>query len=193
MARPRDYRAEYAARIARGQAQGLSRSQARGHPGLGEAPVSTRATAVPYDPQLEEGLKAIRNGTPLNKAAREIHTSPERLRSYLAQTGVAEKRGNRWVVGEDKRPRDVTFYSAGRIVAVTVPGYAPAKRVGEYTAAVGLFLAGNDPAVLDPFSGESVRDVRGRRYVFETRPNELYRLAEGGSLPFEQVYRIVAK
>jgi hypothetical protein len=192
MARQRDYAKEYARRVERGASRGISRSQARGHPARGEAHIAARASPPKYDARLEEGLKSIRNGTPLSKAARQIHVAPERLRGYLDQTGVAEKRGNRWSVGTDNRPRDVTFYSNGRIVEITVAGYEPAKRVGEYTAAVGRFLAGNDPAILDPFIGESVRDVKGRRYGFETRPNELYRLAEGGSLPFEQVYRIIA-
>lgn len=38
MARQRDYKAEYARRVERGRELGLSRSQARGHPGKGQQP-----------------------------------------------------------------------------------------------------------------------------------------------------------
>ena len=43
--RKRDYRAEYARRIARGTAKGISRSQARGHPKPKEAAVIIKAPA----------------------------------------------------------------------------------------------------------------------------------------------------
>lgn len=53
MARQRDYKAEYAARIAKGQAQGLSRAQAAGHPRLGE-PLKTQIPPdVPRSPEQQ--------------------------------------------------------------------------------------------------------------------------------------------
>ncbi len=191
MARPRDYRAEYARRIERGLGHGLSRSQARGHPRPGEAPVSRRGATPAYDPRLEAGLKLIRAGTPLTRSAPAIGVSRERLRRYVAQTGVVEKRGGRWTVVHDPRPRRIQLFSRGRELTITVPGYEPAALVGRYLAAVHAFLASNDPTYLDPFVGEAVTDVKGTRHVFETRPNVLYRLKHAGYDPFEQVYRIV--
>lgn len=191
MAAPRDYQAEYARRIAIGEGRGLSRSQARGHARPGEAPVSGRGATPAYDPWLEQGLKAIRAGTPLTRAAPAIGVSPERLRRYVAQTGVVEKRGGRWVVGHDARLRQLPLYSRGRAVTITVAGYEPAALIGRYMAAVRAFLESNDPANLAPFVGESVADVAGKRHVFETRPNVLYRLAAAPAESFEQVYRIV--
>lgn len=191
MARQRDYRAEYARRIERGLSRGLSRSQARGHPGPGEAFRSRRGATPAYDPRLEAGLKAIRAGTPLSRAAPAIGVSPERLRRYVAQTRVVEKRGGRWVVGHDPRSRRLPVYSRGRAVTITVVGYEAAALIGRYMAAVGAFLASNDPANLAPFVSEAVTDAKGKRHVFETRPNVLYRLAASPAESFEQVYRIV--
>lgn len=191
MAAPRDYQAEYARRIAIGEGRGLSRSQARGHARPGEAPVSRRGAAPAYDPRLERGLKAIRAGTPLTRAAPAIGVAPERLRRYVAQTGVVEKRGGRWVVGHDARLRQLPIYSRGRAVTITVAGYEPAALIGRYMAAVRAFLASNDPADLAPFVGEAVADVTGQRHPFETRSNVLYRLAAAPAESFEQVYRIV--
>jgi hypothetical protein len=34
--------------------------------------------------------------------------------------------------------------------------------------------------------------VKGKRHIFETRPNVLYRLSASQTEPFEEVYRIVA-
>jgi hypothetical protein len=192
MAARRDYRAEYARRIERGLARGLSRSQARGHARPGEAPVSRGGAMPTYDPRLETGLKAIRGGRSLTKAATSIGVAPERLRHYVAQTGVVTKRGGRWTVIHDPRRREIQTYSRGRALTITVPGYEQAALVGRYREAVRAFRDSSDPAYLDPFVGEAVTDVRGKRHVFETRPNVLYRLAAGRGESFEQIYRIVA-
>lgn len=192
MARQRDYQAEYQRRIERGTARGLSRSQARGHPRGGEAPASTRGTASRYDRHLEEGLKAVRGGSSVKAAAKSIHVAPERLRYYLAQTGVAEKQGGRWQIVNDRRPREMSIYSRGQLRQLVLPGYDEAAKAGGYLDAVGKFLDSNDPAHLAPFAGQSVMDIEGIEHPFETRPNVLYRLALTRDESFEMVYRIVA-
>lgn len=188
MARQRDYQAEYARRIARGVAQGRTRSQARGHPPA-RAP---SGGAARYDRRLEEGLKALRGGKTLNAAARAIGVAPERLRAYVRQSGVAEKRQGRWQVVNDPRHREVPLFSAGKHIRVVVPGYEESRLVGSFMATVKAFLNTNDATVLEPFVGQSVLDIAGRRHAFETRPNVLYRLDAAGGERFEQVYRIVA-
>jgi hypothetical protein len=188
----RDYAAEYARRIARGLGKGLTRAQARGHPRPHEHHLLARITLPAYDKQLEEGLKAVRNGKTLNAAARSLGVSPERLRHYLAQTGVMTKQRGRWVAASDLRLREVLVYSDGQALVITVAGYERAALIGRYMAAVGQFLRTNDPTYLEPFVGDGVEDIRGARYLFETRPNILYRLTSSGLTPFEQVYRIVA-
>lgn len=192
MARQRDYRAEYRRRIERGLARGLSRSQARGHPRSGEAPVSRRSSAPAYDPRLEAGIKLIRAGTPLTRAAPAIGVSRERLRRYATQTGVVEKQRGRCTVIRDNRVRVMPIFSAGRSITVTIAGYEQSALAGRYMAAVRAFRDSNDPGYLAPFVGEFVSDIHGKHHLFETRPNVLYRLAIGDDDPFEQIYRIVA-
>ncbi len=192
MARQRDYRAEYQRRIERGRARGQSRSQARGHPRSGEAPISQRTSTPAYDPRLEAGLKLIRAGTPLTRAAPTIGVSRERLQRYVIQTGVVEKQRGRWTVVQDDRVRIMPIFSGGRSITVTIAGYEQSALAGRYMAAVRAFRDSNDPSSLEPFVGESVTDIHGKRHIFEIRPNTLYRLALGDDDPFEQIYRIVA-
>ncbi len=178
----RDYRVEYRRRIRLGLARGLSRSAARGH--LNPAPS--------YERGLEEALKRVRDGDSVSHAAHAEHVAPERLRTYLRSSGIAQRRGRRWTVGQDRRPRVVPIFSRGRRLEVTVPGYEPAKIAGLYMQTVyGPFLADNDPSVLVPFAGKGVHDTAGRYHPFEIRPNELYRLTLAGPEPYEEIYKIV--
>ena len=187
----RDYKQEYARRIQRGVQQGLSRSQSRGHPKAREPHASPRRAPPAYDRRLEQGLQLVRSKRTLTSAARDIGVSPERLRHYLARTGIVEKQGRRWVVTEDRRTRQMLLFSAGDILQVLL-SWEAASLVGRYMAAVGRFLETNDPTHMQPFAGQSVIDVYGTAHPFETRPNVLYRLDATGGETFEQVYRIVA-
>jgi|SRR5215211_2086132 len=118
--RKRDYKAEYRRRIERGLARGLSKSQARGHPGSGEKHASARTSTPRYDRRLETGIKEMRRGKSLKAAARSAHVAPERLRTYATQTGVVQKERRRWVVKNDRRPRQVQIFSGGRAHEITV-------------------------------------------------------------------------
>ena len=183
MIKKRDYKAEYRRRIERGLTQGLTRSQARGH---------GKPKQVSYNPRLEEGLKVIRKGSSLSKAAKSIHAAPETLRRYIKQAGVAKKKNGRLFVGTDQRKRQMPIFSTGKEHTITVANYDAAFEAGRYMAAVKTFLATNDPSVLKPFKGQSIIDVSGKQYIFETRPNVLYRLQASQTESFEDVYRIVS-
>ena len=187
--RPRDYKAEYARRIASGLEKGRSRSQARGHPRPSEAPL--RAKAVEFSRQLEAGLQGVKSGKTLTEAARSVHVSPERLRRYLAASGIAEQRGRRWIVaGPDARSRRLLLYSRGEPIIVAV-NLSEAEKIGSYMASVRAFLESNDPGYLDFFNGYSVTDISGKEHPLETHPNTLYRLADAGGENFEAIYKIV--
>jgi hypothetical protein len=190
VARQRDYRREYRRRVDSGLQRGLSRSQARGHPGVNQALSSARARSG-GEPKMEEALRDVRSGTALTNAAHQAHTTPDRLRRYLGQWDLLEKRGRHWTVGVDRRPRRVPLFSDGRELVITVPGYPEAAQVGTYMSAVGRLAARNDATALRQFRGRSVSDVSGTKFEFETRPDELYRLLLAGPEPFEDVYRIV--
>jgi hypothetical protein len=188
--RKRDYKAEYARRIGRGLAKGLTRAQARGHPAPAQALASNPTSIAPYDPRLEVGFRWIKDGKSLSAAAKEAHVSPERLRRYVQGQRIAERRGRRWVALPDTRRRRVLMYSEGRALTVTVD-LSGAQEVGAYMSSVGNFLESNDTGYLTWFERGWVEDIRGRRHPFETDPNTLYRLAHTGDETFEQVYRIV--
>lgn len=188
----RNRKAEYRARIARGLARGLTRSQARGHPRPGEAFASEAARTPPdYDRRLELGVRYMREGRSLARAARSVHASPERLRRYAIDMGVVERHGRRYAIVDDDRVREVRTFSQGRSVLVRIRGYAQAAKWGAYMSAVGQFLATNDPRELLPFEGEGLVDTAGRRHPFETRPNVLYRLNADPFESYEQIYKIV--
>jgi hypothetical protein len=189
--RTRNYKAEYARRVERSTAKGLSRSQARGHPRHHEPYLAETAAVRPYDPHLEEGLKQIREGRTMGSAARSIGVAPERLRSYVTRTGVARKEKRRWRIGPDFRARQIPIYSNGRLLTIVLPDYQQSTRAGAYMAAVGQFLHSNERAYLDPFEGQGVTAQDGSFIPFETRPNVLYRLSETEEASFEEVYRIV--
>jgi hypothetical protein len=187
---PRDFAAEYDRRVARALARGLSRSQARGHPRVGEAPVSTKRPPKPIpDDRLQQALRVLRQDKSLTAAAKAAHVSPERLRQVAKSKGAIKKQGRRWIIDPDL-PRRMPLFSRGRAVEVTVAGDA-ASKIGAYMDAVGKFLTSNNRDLLKPFVGQSVKDTAGKAHPFETNPNALYRLASAGEATFEQVYRIV--
>ena len=190
MARKRDYRAEYRARIARAQARGLSRSQGRGHAKPGEKALRPRAKVTQSDERLEQALRALRATGNQKQAAKSAHVSPERFRRFIRDNKLAEREGRRWHLTDD-RVRELVMITDGQRKRVRVAGFEPASLIGQHNAAVRAFLNTNDISRLKPFEGLSVTDVAGRVHPLETRPNTLYRLAAAGSEGFEQIYRLV--
>ena len=186
---PRDYRAEYRRRIERGLARGLSRSQARGHPKANERPIEPIVTKG--DPGLEAAIREMNRGISMTAASRSRHVSAERLRRFLVQEELAEREGRRWVIS-DGRLRPVPVITNGDIRIVTVAGYEPARLVGEHRQAVGAFVRTNDSEFIKPFEGRSVRAANGRKYLLETDPNELHRIASMDTPPFHEIYAITS-
>jgi hypothetical protein len=192
MSRPkRDYRAEYARRIALGTVRGVSRSQARGHPKPAEAAVSSRRPPKRIaDDRLQLALKVLRQEKSLAAAARAARISPEGLRHYATHRDIIERQGRRWIV-RHQLPRRMLLFSDGRAVQVVVGDFASASKVGRFMSAVSRFLRTNNPAGLREFEGVSITDVSGTLHPFETRRNKLYRLASAHDQSFEHIYRIV--
>lgn len=157
-------------------------AKARGH----------AARPEPYDPQLEAVVKDIRSGKSLSQATRHNHVSQEKARAYLRQTGVVEKERGRWVVTVDFRGRELSIFTQGREITITVPDYKAARFIGQYMSAVGHFTRTGDVSLLEPFQGKSVMDDKGHRYPLETRPNVLFRLTSVQTETFHEIYRIVA-
>ena len=144
-----------------------------------------------YEPRLELGLKQMRGGNSLAEAARKVGATSVQLRRYARATGIVTRKNGRWRFKRDRRFRRMPLFVDGRRTIVTVHNGKTASLIGAYMRAVRLFFATEDTRHLDPFRDQSVRDVNGKRYVFETRPNVLLRLDASGVEPFELVYEIV--
>lgn len=133
----------------------------------------------------------MNRGQSLAAAARELHVSPNNLRTALVRQRLAKRKGQRWIT-KDNRPRRVLVITAGRARPLTVRGYEQARLVGEHYQAVGEFVRKNAPELIDPFKGRAVQAVNGRRYVLETNPNALHRIAAMDSPPFHEIYEIIS-
>lgn len=189
MSRRRDYKAEYRRRIQRGLARGLTRSQARGHARVGED--SIVAIKADLDPALEVAVRDMNRGVSMTASARRRQVSPERLRQYVSAKGIARRRGRRWEP-DDHRLRTVLLFSRGKARQLDVVGYAEARLAGEYFRAVGEFVRTNDPSLLKPFVGKSVRATNGRRIPLETDPNALHRIFALKMPVFHEIYQVVS-
>ncbi len=123
--------------------------------------------------------------------ARKIGATPAQLRSYAISTGTVERRDGKWHLKRYRRFRRMPLYSDGRRVVITVHNSKTARLIGKYMGTVRQFFETEDIELLAPFHGQSVPDISGKRYFFETRPNVLLRLDASGVEPFELVYAIV--
>jgi hypothetical protein len=150
-----------------------------------------RRSPIKSDPKLEKALRVLRETDNQAFSAKTAGVSPERFRRFLREINLAHRQGRGWRL-TDLRPREVRIVSEAREKWITVPGFAPASVVGGHNEAIKRLLETNDPSPLKPFEGVSVRDISGRSYVLETRPNVLYRLASAGGESFEQVYRLIS-
>ena len=139
--------------------------------------------------RLERGLRVLAETHDLTAAALAIRVSPEQLKQAARRRRAIRKQGKRWAI-TSHLPRRMPIFTDGRQLAISVRSRS-ASLIGRYMSAVGEFLRKNDPSRLTEFVKRSVRDTRGRSYVFETNPNALYRLSSAGGDLFEDVYRVI--
>ena len=188
--RRRNYAAEYQRRLAKGFAAGKSRSAARGHARAIDLPKPPPGPINRDDPR-ERALKMMRAGATQRRAAKLADVSEEQLRRYRQLHTTSERRGRHWLIF-DSRPQAYWIASGGQMRSVTLPN-DEGSSIGHYWSAVQAFVDSNDPVHLDPYRGEGVRDVNGRLWRYEVRPNVLRKLDSIGELDFVQVYADVVK
>ena len=189
MPTPRNYKAEYQRRIANAAKRGLSKSQARGHARIGEAPIKPRRK-ISSDAQLEIAIRLLRKGESQRRSAREAGVPVERFRRFLTDNGLATKAGRNWKL-TDKRQRRMIVISNGHWENRTLRDFDEASRNGKYLNTVRKFLRSNDRELLLPFEGQAVFDAQGKSHVLETDPNILYELDHAGGENFEDVYKLI--
>lgn len=182
----RNYPAEYARRIARGEAKGLSRSQARGHAKASEKPVRAPRNRSKED-RIEYAVREMNRGASLSAAAKLQGVSRERLARHINESKIGKSDGRKWTMA-DRRPRGVATLSNGKALTPTVVGFEQASLAGSYWHDMGQFLKTNDIKFLAPYRGKGVRDSKGRFIPFETDPNEVLRLASASLPLFYEVY-----
>ncbi len=184
----RDYRKEYARRIARGAQKGLSRSAARGHPRAGERAKPATRRAIDPDSREELALKMMRRGRSLRDAASHYQLSQERLRAYVKEQTEARREGRKWTI-IDRRTRQFPFYSDGRVVTPSM-SLDETSKAGRYMQAVKRFLRTATADFLAPFAGKGVRDLNGKFHPFELDENTLYELDHRDEAVIPELYRI---
>ena len=186
--RQRDYKQEYARRVARGAQHGLSRAASRGHPRAGERKKASIGRPVDPNSREERAVKMMRYGGSLRAVASHFHMSQERLRAYLKETTAATREKGRWKI-IDHRSRQFPFYSNQAVVTpwMSVEQTSEAAR---YMQAVKLFLHSGEVSFLEPFVGKGARDVNGRFYPFELDENTLYELDHRDEAVIPEQYRI---
>lgn len=189
MARKRDFKREYQIRLNRALMRGFSRSQARGHAKSGEKPIRAPPPHAEPDIRLEAALKQLRRSQSQSRAASEAGVSAERFRKFLRENELAKREGRTWIF-TDQRPREMTAITINGSRVLKVAGFDQTSLIGRHEAAVKTFLQTNDAALLAPFKGQFVKDVKGRTHFFETRPNTIHRLANSEPEAFEMVYRL---
>jgi hypothetical protein len=145
---------------------------------------------IKSDDRLEAALKALGRIGKQSAAAKEAGVSAERLRRFLRENALAERRGRTWHI-TDRRLRRMTVISKGEARELVLGGHNEASRNGRHLAAVQQFLRTNHRELLLPFEGEVVTDAKGKPHPLETDPNALHRIASAGSEVFHEVYRLV--
>ncbi|WP_337188668.1 hypothetical protein [Phenylobacterium sp.] len=186
-----DHKSAYRRRLERAAARGLSRSQARGHPKVGEAYISPRARAPPFDARLEAAIREIRRGKPLGEAARDLKVGRERLSTYAKAHAGAQRVGGAWTFS-DKRSREVAVITPDGVVAI-VTNFEGAHVACQHWHEAHQAMANH--AWRETFERRwrerYVRDLSGKWRLLASDLNDVYAAIHAHDEPFEMIYRII--
>ena len=188
----RNYKAEYARRIASGASQGYL-------PQPGPRPPETKAKPLSRQSVLRGRSQTSGCSSPSRCCARKRAWPPQRGPRRFRPSAFATTR--RKETSSSARAADGSSATScraaccssamARLFKSSLATSTSASKIGRFMSAVSQFLRTNNPAGLREFEGVSVTDVSGKTHPFETRPNRLYRLASAHDQSFEHIYRIV--
>lgn len=138
-----------------------------------------------------------RKGTRLNASKRKAakrskRTSRLKSRRYSKRARklpISLKRKASRAKRRRRRSRLMVTFSRGQRHIVKLSRWMASKN-GTYLNAVRQLLHTNDRGPLEQFAAQSINDVRGHEFPFETRPNVLYRLNSVPE-PFHEIYQIL--
>lgn len=192
----RQYAQEYARRVERALAKGLTRAQARGHPAAGTPYISDRTGAkrrTKPDPKLEDALVGMRKGESLSAAAKRLRVGRERLSAYAKRQAGAVRKGRAWTLN-DTRKRRVPIIAEGssRTLTIWVPDHASAALVGLHYAQASQAAENPElfPDLAAKWSGTLVTDTKGVEHFFATNENDIYRALFEDEIDWARIYHL---
>lgn len=139
-----------------------------------------RKSARPKKSKLKRSKRSIRAS---RLKRRRYSTRNRKPRRALIRQRIQPKRRRR-------RSRLMVTFSDGQRHIVKLSRWMASKN-GTYLNAVRQLLHTNDRSPLEPFAAQSIKDVRGNEFPFETRPNTLYRLNSIPE-PFHEIYQVLS-
>lgn len=147
-----------------------------------------RNILLPANPNsaLERALDAMKGGFSQSAAAKSVGISSHRLARYRKKNTWSRRKQGLWII-RDRRPAEMQFASQGKQYSIAVPNRSKGA-VGRYWNAINRFLDENKTKWLEPYSGRSIRDIYGKKHVFETDPNTLRMMDAIGDLQFLEIY-----
>jgi hypothetical protein len=143
---------------------------------------------VPPNPRdlREQALGLMKKGASQAAAAKSVGITAQRLARYRRASTNSKRKGLKWII-KDNRPAEMYLAENGRVSQIAVP-HRTKSAVGHYWNDVNEFLVDNNPAHLQRYVGHSIRDIKGKKHVYETDPNTLRMLDAMGELNFITVY-----
>ncbi len=193
--RSRNTELDYRRRISKGEAQGKSRSEARGHGRVRiRRPGARQVLGLPERDRearsrVHEALSIARQHPErsLSWAARRAGTTVDAVARHAPGAIERQPSGRYRVKAADRDLRVMPIISGGVVYPrVAIRGSRQASLVGEHLSAIAAYLGTGDNSSLRRFEGKSVTGTLpdGRSYSFELETNldEIAELAFSGEL-----------